>query len=224
MPGPDWFPSQVAETTAYLSKERFMTDATKMTPRIVTDTEWKAALDHLKTREDEQYSAIDALNAARRELPMVEVTTSYAFGTADGTRSLADLFNGRHQLILYHFMFAPDWDTGCPHCTGYADSLGHLGELHTNDTEFALVSRAPSEKLEAYKAERGWDIPWFSCETRFSEAMDALPEGRDTPAINVFLRDDEGKVYRAYHTSGRAIEFTINVAGLLNLTPMGAQF
>lgn len=201
-----------------------MAQATAVTSTIVNESEWSAALRQLHAKEDAHFDAADALAAERRKLPIVEVTTPYEFGTHEGTRQLADLFNGRPQLVLYHFMFAPEWENGCPNCTKYANSLGRVQELNALDTEFAFVSRAPIEKIEAYKAKMGWDVPWYSCETSFAETMGAMPGGSDTPAINVFVPGEAGKVYRTYYTNGRPILTTWGHSGLLNLTPGGTNY
>jgi len=105
----------------------------------------------------------DLLNAERRELPMVEVK-SYEFDGPDGRKSLLDVFEGRKQLIIYHFMFHPDWTDGCPSCTAGTNELspGFLEHLHTRDTSYAMVSRAPLAKLERWKVKQGWEIPWYS--------------------------------------------------------------
>ena len=108
--------------------------------------------------------ARDALATKRRELPMVEITKDYGFEGPDGKASLLDLFEGRRQLIVGHFMFNPDWEDGCPSCTAGADEIadGLLEHLHARDTTFAYVSRAPIAKIERYKAKRGWTFPWYS--------------------------------------------------------------
>lgn len=188
-------------------------------PSIVSSDEWKSALDTLTEKETAHFDAQAALNAERRRLPMVEVTTPYSFEGPDGPISLADLFQGQRQLVLYHFMFAPEWKAGCPDCTSYANGIGNPAQMRKQDIEFAFVSRAPVEKIEAYRKRMGWVAPWYSCETAFSEDMGALSEGSDFPAINVFLRDDDGKVYRTYYSNGSAIEATIGQAGLMNMTP-----
>ena len=134
-------------------------------PEIVTRDEWLAARRALLEQEKELTRRRDALSAERRRLPMVEVTEAYRFTGPQGEVGLADLFDGRQQLIVYHFMFGADWEEGCPSCTAGIDELspGFLEHLHTRDTSFALVSRAPLEKLEAWKAQKGWDhIPWYS--------------------------------------------------------------
>ena len=135
-------------------------------PKIVSHDEWTAARTGLLAKEKEATQARDRLNTERRNLPMVEVTKDYRFAGPGGPVSLPDLFEGRRQLIVYHFMFHPEWEDGCPSCTAGTDeiSAGFLEHLHVRDTTYALVSRAPLAKLERYKAKRGWDIPWYSSE------------------------------------------------------------
>ncbi len=134
-------------------------------PRIASRDEWLAARTALLAKEKAFTTQRDALNTERRNLPMVEVDTDYVFTGPAGPVHLADLFEGRRQLIAYHFMFHPEWDDGCPSCTAGNQELnaGFLEHLHTRDTTYALVSRAPIEKLEAWKAKQGWDhLPWYS--------------------------------------------------------------
>ena len=135
-------------------------------PTIATREEWLKARTALLGEEKELTKRHDALSTHRRELPMVEVTEPYKFVGPDGTATLLDLFEGRDQLILYSFMFHPDWDDGCPSCTAGVDevSAGFLEHLHTRNTTYALASRAPSEKLERYKKKRGWELNWWSTE------------------------------------------------------------
>jgi predicted dithiol-disulfide oxidoreductase (DUF899 family) len=134
-------------------------------PQIVGPEEWAAARRSFLQREKAATQARDQLNADRRRLPMVEVTKDYVFDGPRGEGSLLELFEGRRQLIVYHFMFHPDWDEGCPSCTAGNDEIspGFLEHLHMRDTTYGLASRAPLSKLEAWKAKRGWDhIPWYS--------------------------------------------------------------
>src|SRR4051794_10963382 len=133
-------------------------------PKIVGGDEWLAARKELLAREKELTRRRDELNAERRNLPMVEIDKEYTFEGPDGRVGLVDLFAGRPQLIVYHFMFDPSWDDGCPSCTAGTDELspGFFEHLHTRDTSYAMVSRAPLEKLERWKAKKGWDVPWFS--------------------------------------------------------------
>ena len=133
-------------------------------PKIVSHDEWVAARTAFLAQEKEATKQRDRLNAERRELPMVEVTKPYVFDGPDGEVTLLDLFEGRRQLILYHFMFHPEWDEGCPSCTSGTSELspGLLDHLHTRDTSYAMTSRAPIDKLERWKAAQGWDLPWYS--------------------------------------------------------------
>jgi predicted dithiol-disulfide oxidoreductase (DUF899 family) len=118
----------------------------------------------LLDEEKELTAQRDSLNTKRRELPMVEVEKDYVFDGPNGPVRLIDMFEGRRQLIIYHFMFDPDWDDGCPSCTAGTDELspGFLEHLRTRDTSYAMVSRAPLAKLESWKERQGWDIPWYS--------------------------------------------------------------
>jgi predicted dithiol-disulfide oxidoreductase (DUF899 family) len=131
-------------------------------PEVVSRDEWLAAREALLAEEKAFTKRRDALNTRRRELPMVLVVKPYAFTGASGPAGLLDLFEGRNQLVVYHFMYQPEWDAGCPNCTGFVDEIGSLEYLHGANTTFALVSRAPYEKLAAYQAERGWTFPWYS--------------------------------------------------------------
>ena len=133
-------------------------------PEIATEDVWLAARVALLEQEKDLTRRRDALNTARRNLPMVPVTANYRFEGANGTVGLPELFEGRTQLIVYHFMFKPEWEKGCPSCTGWGDerSPGEAKHLHARDTTLVLVSRAPYPKLAAYAAERGWTLPWYS--------------------------------------------------------------
>ncbi len=133
-------------------------------PDVVSEEEWHAARTEILREEKALTRAHDALNTKRREMPMVEVTKGYTFEGPDGPATLPDLFDGRLQLIVFHFMFDPEWDDGCPSCTAGADEIsdGLLEHLHTRDTSAAWVSRAPIAKIEDYKHRRGWTFPWYS--------------------------------------------------------------
>jgi predicted dithiol-disulfide oxidoreductase (DUF899 family) len=133
-------------------------------PQVVTRDEWVQARKELLAKEKELTRQRDALSADRRRLPMVKVDKEYLFEGPGGKATLLDLFEGRSQLIVGHFMFDPSWDDGCPSCTAGADEMseGHLRHLHARDTTFAYVSRAPIAKIEDYKARRGWTFPWHS--------------------------------------------------------------
>jgi predicted dithiol-disulfide oxidoreductase (DUF899 family) len=133
-------------------------------PQVVSREEWLVARRELLVQEKELTRSRDALSAERRRLPMVEIDKDYVFEGPEGECRLPDLFEGRRQLIVQHFMFDPSWDEGCPSCTAFSDELsdGKLEHLHARDTTFAAVSRAPLAKLEAYREPRGWSFPWYS--------------------------------------------------------------
>jgi predicted dithiol-disulfide oxidoreductase (DUF899 family) len=135
-----------------------------MTEHLIgTQEEWQAARDELLTREKEHTRLGDELARRRRELPWVRVEKEYLFDAENGTRTLAELFDGRSQLLIYHFMFGPTYEAGCPTCSSMADGMNDLlPHLHARDLTLAFVSRAPLEKLRAYKQRMGWSIPWFS--------------------------------------------------------------
>jgi predicted dithiol-disulfide oxidoreductase (DUF899 family) len=131
--------------------------------RIATREEWQAARERLLAREKEHTRLGDELARERRELPWVRVEKDYRFDTDDGEKTLAELFEGRAQLLVYHFMFGPSYEAGCPVNSSIADSVdGVLPHLHARDATFLLVSQAPLEKLQAYKRRMGWSIPWVS--------------------------------------------------------------
>ncbi len=133
-------------------------------PQVASRKEWPVARRELLAREKELTRQRDALNADRRRLSMVKISKNYAFEGTAGTVSLLDLFDGYRQLIVYHFMFAPDWEEGCPSCSAGADEMsdGLQRHLQVRDTRLVYVSRAPLAKLEAYRARKGWTVPWYS--------------------------------------------------------------
>ena len=149
-------------------------------PPVVSETEWQAARETLLAEEKDATRARDSLAAKRRRLPMVRVDKGYVFDGPDGTASLSDLFEGRRQLLLYHFMFGPNQDAGCNGCSMFVDQIGHLAHLHARDTSFALVSRAPITKIESYRKRMGWTVPWYSSfESDFNVDFGVGPETPD---------------------------------------------
>ncbi|MBX9591809.1 MAG: DUF899 domain-containing protein [Hyphomonadaceae bacterium] len=203
----------------------------KALPRIVSAAEWKAAHDSLLAKEKAATRARDALAAERRRQPMVRIDKAYAFEGPDGRKTLRDLFEGRRQLILYHFMFGPSQKVGCDGCSMFVDQVGHLAHLHARDTAFALVSRAPIAKIEAYRRRMGWTIPWLSSfGSDFNHDFDVGPQSPRAGApqdgemfgLSVFLRDGDS-VYRSYFTTHRGVEALGSVWTFLDLTPLGRQ-
>ena len=164
-------------------------------PDVVTRDEWLAARTALLTKEKELTRQRDALNAERRRMPMVKVEKDYVFTGPDGEASLLDLFEGRLQLILGHFMFDPDWEDGCPSCSAGADEMaeGLFEHLHARDTTLVQVSRAPIEKIEDYKARKGWTFPWYSSYgTDFNYDFDVTMDPAVKPPVYNF-RPYEGE-------------------------------
>jgi predicted dithiol-disulfide oxidoreductase (DUF899 family) len=198
---------------------------------VVSLEEWQTALHTHRVKEKEATRARDALAAERRRLPRVHVAKDYVFDGPAGKTGLADLFEGRTQLLLYHFMFGPNQDVGCDGCSMFVDQIGHLAHLHTRDTSFALVSRAPIAKIEAYRKRMGWEIPWYSSfETDFNVDFGVGPEtpqegvyqDGESFGLSVFIRDGDG-VFRTYFTTHRGVEALGSVWTFLDLTPLGRQ-
>src|SRR5215469_7895514 len=131
-------------------------------PPVVSHAEWLTARKKLLAKEKELTRQRDAVNSERRRLPMTEVSKRYLFEGRDGKAGLLDLFESRGQLLIYHFMFDPDWDEGCPTCSFLTDSIGNLTHLHARNTTLALVSRAPLAKIGPFRERMGWAVPWYS--------------------------------------------------------------
>jgi predicted dithiol-disulfide oxidoreductase (DUF899 family) len=200
-------------------------------PPIVSETEWQAALDAHRANEKEATRARDALAAERRRLPRVRIEKDYSFEGPGGEAALPDLFEGRNQLLLYHFMFGPNQEAGCDGCSMVLDQLPHLAHLHARDTSFAAVSRAPIAKIEAYRKRMGWTVPWYSSfGSDFNVDFEVGPETPQPDAyqdgeifgLSAFLRDGDG-VFRTYFTTQRGVEALGTVWTLLDVTPLGRQ-
>jgi predicted dithiol-disulfide oxidoreductase (DUF899 family) len=203
----------------------------KPLPEIVSEAQWRAAYDRLLIKEKEQTRALDALAAERRRLPMVRIDKAYVFDGPEGKVSLLDLFEGRRQLLVYHFMFGPNREVGCPGCSMFVDQIGHPAHLNARDTAFAAVSRAPIGRIEAYRRRMGWAFPWVSSfGTNFNPDLGVGPrqpqpqEAQDGEehGLSVFLRDST-RVFRTYFTTARGVERVGSVWTLLDLTPYGRQ-
>jgi len=200
-------------------------------PPVVSAAEWEQAHDALLAKEKQATKERDGLAADRRRLPMVRIEKDYVLDGPKGKTPLIDVFEGRTQLILYHFMFGPNQDAGCDGCSMFIDQVGHLAHLHARDTSFAIVSRAPIEKLEAYRARMGWEIPWYSSfESDFNIDFRVGPEtpqegvyqDGESFGLSVFIRDGDA-VFRTYFTTHRGVEALGSVWTFLDLTPLGRQ-
>ena len=161
-------------------------------PEVVPRDEWDTARRELLAKEKELTRARDRLNADRRRLPMVRIDQPYTFEGPGGTSSLLDLFEGRQQLVMHHFMFAPGWDVACASCSSAADGIGRLRQLHARNTTLVAVSRAPYAKLAAYRERMGWTFPWYSSfGTDFNYDFHATLDDRVAPIQLHFRSQDE---------------------------------
>jgi predicted dithiol-disulfide oxidoreductase (DUF899 family) len=211
--------------------------------QVVSREEWLTARKALLAREKEATRLRDAINAERLALPWVKVEKAYRFATPSGDKSLADLFAGRSQLIVYHFMLGPDWQAGCPGCSFLADHFdGALPHLEHHDVTLTAVSRAPLAKIETYKSRMGWRFPWVSSfgsefnadyGVSFSEAdlakgsvfynftqIDSSQAHDELPGISAFIKEDDG-VYHTYSSYARGPEELIGTLMILDRAPKG---
>jgi predicted dithiol-disulfide oxidoreductase (DUF899 family) len=199
----------------------------KAIPRIVSQGEWETARKKILVKEKAMTRSLSALAAERRRLPMVRIDRKYLFDSSNGKVSLLDLFEGRRQLILYHFMFSPKvsgWpDAGCPGCSLVIDQIGHLAHLHARNTSFVAVSIAPLANIQKYKKRMGWTVPWVSSfGSDFNKDFGRTTEEEEKFGLSVFFRDGNN-IYRSYFTDGRGVEALGNVWSLLDITPLGRQ-
>jgi predicted dithiol-disulfide oxidoreductase (DUF899 family) len=186
-------------------------------PPIVSEEEWERSHQSLLAREKEATKVSDALAAERRRAPMKEVSIDFRFEGPEGEVGFLDLFEGRPQLILYHFWF-PAGGKPCDGCSMLADQVSHLAHLNARDVTFALVSRASQAEQRAFSERMGWEIPWYTDTLEFQEAYDTT----EWFALDVFLRDG-GRAFQTYRTRGRGVEPIGTVWSLLDRTPLGRQ-
>ena len=213
-----------------------------MRHQTVSRDEWLAARKELLAKEKQLTRQRDALSEARRALPWVKIDKTYVFNTPDGKRSLAELFGGNSQLIVKHFMFGPDWQEGCIGCSFGADhNEGAMQHLCHHDVSFVAVSRAPLDKLVAYRKRMGWKFPWVSSlgsDFNFDFNVSFTPEQRakgkvlynfdlidtqmdELSGTSVFYKDENGAIFHTYSTYGRGNEDVIGAYALLDMTPLG---
>ena len=210
--------------------------------KVVTREEWTNARKELLAREKEWTHLRDKLSAERRDLPWVKVDKRYVFDTPNGKKSLAELFNGRSQLVIYHFMFGPEWQEGCPSCSFVSDHMdGALPHLAARDVTITMVSRAPLAKIEAFKRRMGWRFKWvasygtdFNRDFRVSFTKEEKTNGKvdynyvmqefpsdEAPGLSVFYKDAKGDIYHTYSTYGRGLEPLVGTYTILDLVPKG---
>jgi predicted dithiol-disulfide oxidoreductase (DUF899 family) len=212
-----------------------------MQHQIVSRDEWLGARKAHLRNEKALTRMRDLVSAERRALPWVKVEKTYVFDTPEGRKTLADLFDGRSQLIIHHFMFAPDWEAGCPSCSLEADHAeGTIIHLEHHDVAYVRVSRAPLEKLEAYKKRMGWNAKWvssygsdFNYDFHVSFTKEELAKGKvhynydlvegydELPGLSVFYKDASGDVFHTYSSYARGNEEVIGAFIYLDITPKG---
>ncbi|HEY0125338.1 MAG TPA: thioredoxin family protein [Rhizobium sp.] len=212
--------------------------------QIVSREVWLEARRKLLAREKEATHLRDSVNAERMALPWVKVDKTYVFDTPTGKKTLADLFDGRSQLIVYHFMLGPDWEAGCPGCSFLADHFdGALPHLNHHDVSLVAVSRAPIEKVEAYKKRMGWNFPWvssfaddfnFDYHVSFSKeqlageeifynftSMDPSEGHDELPGLSAFYKEEAGNIFHTYSSYARGPEELIGTLMILDRAPKG---
>lgn len=192
-------------------------------PPDVSAEEWHRQLLAFREQEKAMTRQLDALNAERRRLPITKVDSGYVFDGVEGRRTLLELFDGRSQLIVYHFMFGSDWEAGCVGCSWVVDAMSHPAHLNARDTSLVLVSRAALDKLQAYRRRMGWDLPWYSSSgTSFNDDMGATIDGEENHGASVFVRRGDD-VYRSYFTEDRGVEHLGSHWTYLDLTLYGRR-
>ena len=213
---------------------------------VVSQEDWIVARKALLAKEKAHMRAGDALAAERRALPWVKVERNYVFDTNDGPKTLAELFDGRRQLIVHHLMYAPDWNAACPGCSFQAEHIdGPAPHLERHDARIIAVSRAPLDKLSAYKARMGWRFEWvssrgedFNRDFRVSFTDEDIAKGRidynfgtivtdpryldrELPGVSVFCKDETGDVFHTYSTYARGLDALLGANHYLDITPEG---
>lgn len=219
-----------------------MSTAETLNHPIVTRDRWVAERKALLAREKQMSRLSDELARDRQKLPWVLVDKPYVFDTPSGQRTLTDLFEGRHQLIVQHFMLAPGWEEGCVGCSFMADHVdGALPHMAARDLSFVAVSRAPLAEIERFKRRMGWQFPWVSSfgnefnfdfhvsfteeerqrgEVFYNYGMTAFPH-EEAPGVSAFIRDEQGQVFHTYSTYGRGVELMMGAYDLIDIAPKG---
>ena len=209
---------------------------------VVSPQQWIASLKELLRKEKEFTKLRDELSRQRRDLPWEKVEKQYVFDGPNGKQTLADLFAGRSQLIIYHFMFGPGWEQGCPSCSYLADHFGgSLVHLANRDVTLAVVSRAPIAQIEAFKQRMGWQFRWvssfgsdFNRDYHVSFTKEEMAKGKvdynyemaefpaeEAPGASVFYKNDAGEIFHTYSTYARGLDILVGAYNFLDLAPKG---
>jgi len=218
------------------------TDKSEVNPKVVSEPEWLVARKDLLTRERELTRLRDEVSRHRRELPWVKIDKEYIFDGPDGRQTLADLFDGRSQLIVYHFMLGPGWEEGCKSCSYLADHFdGANWYLPHRDVTFVVISRAPLSQIQSYQKRMGWRFKWlsshgkdFNFDYHVSFTEEDEKKGKvyynyatqefisdELPGLSVFYKDENGDVFHTYSTYARGLDILVGAYNLLDLTPKG---
>lgn len=225
-----------------MSKNAYLTKSEKEKYNIVSQEEWISARKELLKKEKESVRLLDELSIARRKLPWVEIDKNYVFDSPDGKVALADLFAGRSQLAVYHFMFGPDWEEGCPSCSFVSDHLdGTLPHLAARGVTLVAVSRAPIAKIDAFKKRMGWRFNWvssygsdFNGDFHVSFTKDEMAQGAvyynytmqefpsaEAPGLSIFYKRAAGRIFHTYSTYSRGLDQFLTTYRILDTVPKG---
>jgi|HubBroStandDraft_4_1064222.scaffolds.fasta_scaffold11754_4 predicted dithiol-disulfide oxidoreductase (DUF899 family) len=223
-------------------RKKMKSEKKQINPEIVSETEWLVARKDLLTQEKQFNRQRDALSAARRKLPWVKIEKEYVFDGPKGKETLADLFDGRSQLVIYHFMLGPDWEEGCKSCSYLADHFdGANWHLPHRDVTLAVISRAPLAEIESYKKRMGWRFKWLSShgsDFNFDYHVSATEEEKakkkmfynyetdelmsdELPGLSVFYKDEDGQIFHTYSTYARGLDPLVGAYNFLDLVPKG---
>ncbi len=218
-----------------------MSQVTVENPKVVSEAEWIAARKELLAKEKALTRQRDALAEERQKLPWVKVDKKYVFETASGKKTLAELFGGKSQLVIYHFMLGPDWEQGCPSCSLLADHFDNLGiHLAQRDVRLMIASRAPLDKIDLFKKRMGWKFPWVSSygsdfnfdyevsvpkdevgkEHVYNYVMTKFPSD-ERPGMSIFYKNANGDIFHTFSVYGRGLEDFMGIYAILDRVPKG---
>lgn len=209
---------------------------------VVSPAEWLASRKELLQKEKDFTRLRDELSAQRRQLPWVKVDKNYVFDGPTGKQSLSDLFEGRSQLIIYHFMFGPDWEAGCPSCSFLADHFNSfIVHLNARDISMSVVSKAPIAQLQAFEKRMGWSFNWvssysnsFNRDFHVSFTKEEMATGKvyynygmmefpseEAPGLSVFYKNDAGEIFHTYSAYSRGLDILLGAYNFIDMTPKG---
>jgi predicted dithiol-disulfide oxidoreductase (DUF899 family) len=218
-----------------------MSHSTVENPKVVTRDKWIAARKELLAKEKALTRQRDALAQERLQFPWLKVEKNYVFDTPVGKKPLADLFGGKNQLVIYHFMLGPDWEAGCPSCSLITDQMDPMAiHLAQRDVRLSLVSRAPLAKIEEFKKRMGWKLPWassFGSDFNFDYEVSVKKEDKDKestynyavtkfpseerPGMSIFYKDAKGEIFHTFSVYGRGLEDIMGIYAILDRVPKG---